>query len=472
MNCDDIRRKLQPFLEDLLVEEEYKTFCGHLDVCARCCAYVRSIGALSNQLWKLGKVKVPGDLGSTIIYKLSHHGAEERPSKFSVSKNHIVAGAILIFLAAALFLGIGHIRKERGGGKDGAPTVSTKVIYEDQPSSDEQAQLLDQLKIIAADSGASDNYKIIQEAGKEKIAAQNSAVQREQPGPGQAAFSEIGYLHWHFLCLERHEKAMPGKETESLDLKIRKGSEMVSLLNTELERLREEARLMSVGRYYPGVGQKGASGQNPRMETEIKDLLNEIKKQEENVRRTKGEKNRLEVNLRLGIDEKYRKETELIAKVSDAVRAAGVSLYYQKNDMLVFRATGERIEKLLAQILSLSRGAAFFRDFTAVVPTLRGKEYNVSIYIGHGDSASPHWHIDPVTQSKKSDILDIVKGSSSSTDYSSDGLIILSIPSVEIGKLRARIMAARVPMSEYGSMESKEDTLSSGPVALSIYFTK
>jgi len=160
MNCEDIKKKLKPFLDDLLAEEEYKAFCGHINICGKCSSYVRSIGSLSNQLWKLGKVKVPEDLSSTIMYKLAHPEQEARASKYILSKKHIIAGFILASLIIALFVGIHYLRTRQQPKRDDTPIVTTEVIHKiESPSESEARSLIKQLETIAAKLGIAVNDK-------------------------------------------------------------------------------------------------------------------------------------------------------------------------------------------------------------------------------------------------------------------------------------------------------------------------
>ena len=92
MNCSDIQQLNKRFLQDLLTDEEYQTFLSHLETCPKCKDYVRSTGSLSTQLWELGDIKVPEDLLSTIVFKLSHaqeKSARSRP-KTKVPKKMIL----------------------------------------------------------------------------------------------------------------------------------------------------------------------------------------------------------------------------------------------------------------------------------------------------------------------------------------------------------------------------------------------
>src|SRR3989338_8519785 len=79
MICGDIKSNVKQFIDDRLVETEYKAFFRHLESCPECKEYVRSFGALSNHLWKLNEIQVPSDLSSTILFKLKRlgSGAEE-----------------------------------------------------------------------------------------------------------------------------------------------------------------------------------------------------------------------------------------------------------------------------------------------------------------------------------------------------------------------------------------------------------
>ncbi|HTZ11434.1 MAG TPA: zf-HC2 domain-containing protein [Candidatus Margulisiibacteriota bacterium] len=139
MNCPDIREKLQLFLEDLLAEEEYKAFCVHIDNCNRCKVYVRSIGSLSNQLWKLGQIEAPSDLLSTIQFKLTHAQENGRMAKTRITKKQVILSITLLILTIALILGAGYFKKRR----------------QKPPSESESKALINELKGIAVKLGVS-----------------------------------------------------------------------------------------------------------------------------------------------------------------------------------------------------------------------------------------------------------------------------------------------------------------------------
>ncbi|MEM7816619.1 MAG: hypothetical protein QXZ20_01760 [Candidatus Aenigmatarchaeota archaeon] len=98
MDCQDIKKNLKLFLEDLLVDEDYEAFCQHLSECQNCNRYVRSISCLSNQLWKMGQIKIPFDLSSAIKYKLAQSIVEQKKSQRIALKNKFITLLVLIVL--------------------------------------------------------------------------------------------------------------------------------------------------------------------------------------------------------------------------------------------------------------------------------------------------------------------------------------------------------------------------------------
>ena len=105
ITCEDIKKKLKPFQQDLLVEREYKGFVTHLGNCSKCKEYMGSIDFLSNQLWKLGDVEVPSDLSSTIFFKLTQTDEEVEKPKGVITKKSAIIGVVVILLGAAVFFG-------------------------------------------------------------------------------------------------------------------------------------------------------------------------------------------------------------------------------------------------------------------------------------------------------------------------------------------------------------------------------
>ena len=56
MDCNNIRQRITPFMDDLLAEDEYQRVWGHLESCASCGQFAASVGTLSYRLKELGAV--------------------------------------------------------------------------------------------------------------------------------------------------------------------------------------------------------------------------------------------------------------------------------------------------------------------------------------------------------------------------------------------------------------------------------
>jgi len=152
MTCDDIKKRLKPFLDDLLVEDEYQLFISHINECPKCKDYISAIGSLSNQLWALGDVTVPADLCQTAIYKFKQRSvgaSAARPVNF---RNLALGVMIVVLTALAFFFGISYYRiKNRNPEETKSPIVTTTVeTGKGKPDDGSSKQLLKELENIAS----------------------------------------------------------------------------------------------------------------------------------------------------------------------------------------------------------------------------------------------------------------------------------------------------------------------------------
>ena len=353
-NCADIKARLRPFLDDVLTEDEHSAYCAHINTCEKCGSYVHSVGSFSNQVWKLGKVKVPQDLGSTIVYGLTHPGAEIKSPMLTVPRWQIAGLVILAVAATAALLGVSYFKNQHkfaGSGKNvttrlemtSNPEPSTLPLYEQQQeNTPEQA---------APEEGASGEGAAVTQAPVARTPAKAPA-----PQP----------LHWHFKYAE------PGR--------------MPRLIN----------------------------------------ILN----------------------------------------------AMDIKPGYEGKNELIFEASGEKAEHILEQLLDIVRNKASFADFTPDVATYYDKDYIISVYFEEGETDRLHWHIDRLLPEKRPALLEAIKEFSRSIDYQSDKVVVFSISDQQLDNLKRRLQAMRVTVTEYGSIQSREKILSSGPLTISVYFVK
>lgn len=370
LNCEEIKKRLKPFLEDLLAEDEYQAYVCHLNTCAKCKDYVGRFGSLSNQLRELGNIKVPSDFCSTVCFNISEPVAEKpQTPKENRTKNLIAGAVILAVISAGIFAGVIYFKKYGSSRKtDGSPVITARTITEKSTPSDRESEaLLNELQSIATSLGVPNKKE-----GVEKSAEQISAVSEEpSPLPGKTSGQKIvsvptvKLLHWHFLYAEDSEKT--------------------GLLN--------------------------------------------------------------------------------------ALTALGIQLQKQTSSLLVFNATGEKLDDLLKKIISGSKRESPLSNFTSEQATPPDKESRVSLYFQNEKptlSGDLHWHI-KLFQISRSRFTDIILKGGGSVDYESGGLLIISFPKNEVKNLYKQLGIMGAFVDVYGKGAAKENLLDSSPTIISIF---
>lgn len=367
MDCIEVNKRLQPFLEDLLSEEEYQAFLAHLESCSKCKEYVSAVGSVSNQLWKLGDVKVPSDFSSTVIFKLKQPEQKAQTPKLVVSKKWIVGAIISILTVLAFFFTANYFkfRIQPAQMKD-TPVVTTFI--EQKPQGE---------RVLELPTGELDEL-IIREAPTEKAGTLGKGFQKgflvneelsktdDSSDKDKITIPEPPSLHWHFRSSEKTDEA----------------------------------------------------------------------------------------------------------KLLNALSKAGIIPDYQANDLLVFTQTGEKLEELLVQVFLAFQEDSPLSDYTFQMPTLPDKNYRVSVYFEKQNTGIIHWHLSFALPYQKPKLLDMIKKMGGVIDYELKELIVFSMPKSKIDKLKMRILAMRLSLSKFGGTSEKKDQLISGPVKISIYFSR
>ncbi|MCM8831488.1 MAG: hypothetical protein NC918_04790 [Candidatus Omnitrophica bacterium] len=145
MNCEDIKKKLKLFLDDLLSDEDFQSFCQHMEECEKCKKYVRSFSSISNQLWKLGQIESPVDLMETIKYKLVHSHIQEKSQSNILKREQFkfIKSFFLVFLLISIVLSFflyryfGEKRKKIITEKAEKISISTEILYNNKSSENE-----------------------------------------------------------------------------------------------------------------------------------------------------------------------------------------------------------------------------------------------------------------------------------------------------------------------------------------------
>lgn len=468
VTCSDIRKKLKAFLDDLLAEDEYRALVAHLDHCKECKDYVRKIGAISNQLWELGDIKAPSDLGSTILFRLKQAEEEIRKPKFVISKKLSIEILVVTLAVPLIFLGVYHLKSRKQPREtDETPTIEVYVERKPAISDREAESLLGKLKDIAARLGLSEKERTVGNGtGREEEAVEETAG-KTTPIREKALVPEPKPLHWHFLYADETKELNLKREKGKQGLELKKKTDKTRQLDDEIERLKKEKnRIDYESQPFGTVETAALEEQRKALELKIQEKLKEKEKNNEAIKR-------LEDNIRESertLQQYKREEAERKTGLMNAVNSSGIIIDYQTDNLLVFAAKGEKIENLLEKIYLISPGSSSLRDYTPRVSVDPNQEYRVSVYLEKETASVRHWHI-ACSAIQKQRLLGAIPEESGRINYESEKVLVFFIPKDAVEKLKARILSMGIDFSEFAYAEFKEDLLQSGPVEISIYIS-
>ena len=481
MTCNEINKRLKAFLEDLLTEEEHQAFLRHLDSCSKCREHARSIGSLTNQLWKLGNaIMVPADFSSAVIFKLKHPTQVDPKPGFVISKKLAMGILIAIIVISAFLFGIIYFKtRVQSGAKNEAPLVKVQIIEEEKiPGNEEEKLLPEELETVDKASEVSEKEEAVEDESKAKAVArenkplaQEASVTADQTPEGKTV-SVLKPLHWHFVYSQEFERTKLEEKKRQKEQKINQILQNVRQLEGEVRRLEEEPGI-ELGRQYSEEAEKARLEEKRQQnELELQQKRAEIQLQEVKIKLLKEENDKIELELQQGLEETRRKEAEYKARLLNILNTLDIRLDHQTPDLLILTAQGQKIERLLEQALFTSQKGVSLQDYTTGLPTLTDKEYRISIYLQEQGTSALHWHIGPILSQQKSNLFAAIREKGGSIDYEMPNLVVFSVPRTKVDELRARIKALRVVFSEFGQLEPEEGQLSSSPVEISLYFTK
>ena len=110
VSCDGVKRLVKQFLDDMLSEGEYQGISVHLDSCGACREYVSSLGAISNQIWRLADIEAPLDFEATVLFKITKQAKQPAVSKQLSLRKFLIAVMLAICAAFTVFFGMGYFK--------------------------------------------------------------------------------------------------------------------------------------------------------------------------------------------------------------------------------------------------------------------------------------------------------------------------------------------------------------------------
>jgi hypothetical protein len=472
--CSEVKAKVKPFLEDLVTDEEYQAIFEHLDRCPECTRYIRSLGSISNQLWKLGDIDVPSDFASTILFNIDNAPEEPAASKPKASKNILIIAVTLVVAAATVMFVMKYISANKPAPK--TETITGQMIVEKTPSGDkESAALFEELQNIA------DKLKVTEkkpetaeapaeaEAPKEKSAEPLKEESAQKANlPTQSAV-DLGPLHWHVKGSAKTDTQEIDSKKSGKELSLQKKRAESSQLAVDIAELQSKVR-GDLGKVYEGSDEVNASkDEKSSAEAELAGKIAEKAEVDAATRTLEEEIRSLSAELSRVPAEDKRKETELEDRINSSLSAAGLRQDAREANLIIWSGVGKAVslatEKILAAFSSSS-----FNDYTRLIRISEDNEYRGSIYIDSEISGIAHWHVSTVVSGEKARVTQILRENCGVPDREAESLLVFSVAAGGFENLRQKMMAARVSFEEFGNAGDSEKKLSSAPVKLSVYF--
>jgi len=424
-DCDNIKRNIKSFTEDMLKEDEFKAFLHHLETCTECKSYVRSVDSFSNQLWRLGDVKVPSDFGSTVLFKLTQ--PDETPDEDqapATSKKWFIGAIAFLLVAMTVSAGVIGYFKLRQPSQEEFQIIAVVDETAGESLDDQESNVVfEQYDGSDVTFDGTDDSIAFEWKG-DSVSDESTAAADVSSGPK--------LIHWHFL---QYNKT---KELEALRLRRKKRSKKSDLR-------KQNAKIAK-------LGAESESGE------QIKSVIGSL---EEEIRK-------IEAELKKNFSEKERRDSEPL----ETLQSLDISLDYQDSDFIFFSTSGDLLKRVLDGIALVSPDSSSLDDFTPDVSHLPHKKYQVSVYTIKKETKVLHWHVHMSMMSQKFQLLKTIQDNGGVITYEFAEEVTISISSSKIEGIEAQMPAMRISLSQYGNQVTQEDESADGSIAVSIYFSK
>ncbi|GEM_PF-1273427 len=470
--CGQIHKQLQSFLDDMLSEEEYRLFLDHLDECPRCMPYVKSIGDLSNQIWKLGSVAVPADFKATVLFEAGRPAAaQEYKTAGRGAKKIVLSGGVLLALVLAFFLIKPAIFNTDRFIQAISQAPMAFVSFIDEQSDPALKQSIEAPPPVSISSmeRPADAPKQSGEAS-----APAAVVLPDKPAVSAGPISQPAVIqpkHWHLTYYSKNEQVADSEKVQRGQLKLQTLAARRQTLNSELKRLEEESR-PGLGRAYSGGNAKTQSTENSERDAALGTYIMDIQEIDAETKRIEDENSRIERRQREEAAEKKRKDALIRSKIVDTLVVLDAKFQYQDPVFLVFSVPAEKMDHALENILPVFQQAGEFRDFGDSLSGPAGQEQQVSIYLDRGKSSALHWHVGSASSEQKIKLYENIRELGGTQEYESEGMAVVSVPKTKVKELGVRVKAMRIQLTEFGNPATEGELLSNVPIKISIYFSK
>jgi len=422
-DCDNIKKNIKSFTEDMLKEEDYKIFLHHVETCIECRNYVRSVDSFSNQLWRLGDVKVPSDFSSTVLFKLTEPvevpAEDEAPA---TTKKWMIIAVTFILIAMTVSAGlIGYLKLRQPDPEE----VAVAEVPEVSEDTDELQRNVEFEQYDDDDSGFGEmDDSIAFEWDGDAVSEEPSAEAEGSLGPK--------LVHWHF---EQYNKT---KELEALRLRRKKRSKESDLRKRKKEK--EQA------------GETSESSE--QLNSTIQSLEAEISE--------------VETKIQKNLSDKQRRENEPLG----IIQSLDLKTDYQDSDFIFFSTSGDALKRVTDEIALIFPGSSPLDDFTPGVSHLPHKKYQVSVYKVKKETEILHWHVHLSMLNQKLQLMKTIQDSAGMVTYEFAEEVTFSVLRSKVEIIKAQMPAMRISLSEFGNQMDQESGAVDNTVVVSIYFAR
>lgn len=134
MNCNQIQKRINDFLEDMLPEPQHEEIKVHLKGCSQCKDHALRLGTFAGDLKLLAIADIPFDLSSAILRSLDAQTVSK--NKIPAHWKVILSIFVVIIVAVGLIVGISRVRPSE-------ETEPRKVSEPEKPAALRQLEAID-----------------------------------------------------------------------------------------------------------------------------------------------------------------------------------------------------------------------------------------------------------------------------------------------------------------------------------------
>jgi len=456
MNCQDIQKLLKHFQADMLPDDTYQQYVAHLNTCEKCRVYVSRFGFLSNQVWELGQIRPPSDLAGSILFAIQHPGPKLRlpqgPRVRVNAKSLIWAGLASALIAVVVVAGL-H-RLPSSDQEDTTIVVESELVAKHHAEGPSLTEDSDDTAVLSREEKSSvELYAFVEDPSVAK--------------PPQARYQA---LHWHMDLLTSKE-GIKAEVFDRLEKNIKAKTDALSKIEREIGRLKGLEQ-HAFKQHYSPESQEAAHKESLEIAHQLVAMLDQQEQVQKALAGLKKEYNRLERVQKEQTAHRCHVKEECRAHILSALSLWRVGAEHSSDDVIVFRAPGNKVEQIYKEILNLEAKKCSLTDLSADVLLDPQGAYDVSISLPLTDANTRHWHMARLHGVQRSALENMILRYGGRLKYDADNNLIFVLSGTDVNAFEKALASRHFTYKEYSASCEQGNILLNQPVTVSIYFTQ